>query len=66
MSENSKPPLGLEPKDIFWERCVKVRISQIERAIERYRNAKVGVPDKWIAELQDLKSKEVKCHGPHV
>ena len=50
MSELKKPPLGLEPRWVHDSR----RASDILDAIERYTDANMSIPKKWIEELKDL------------
>ena len=46
----SKPPLGLVPANIVY----KQRMKDLLKAIERYIEADVTVPDEWIKELSEL------------
>ena len=50
MSELKKQPLGLEPR---WIHDSK-RASDILDAIERYTDANMSIPKKWVEELKDL------------
>jgi hypothetical protein len=46
----TKPPLGLEPRRIWQEK----RLQELQRAIQRFRDAAVAVPREWIEEAYDL------------
>ena len=46
-----KPPLGIDPKR-FW---VQKRIHELQKAIRRYRHAKMPVSPEWIKELNEHK-----------
>lgn len=50
MSELKKPPLGLEPRWVHDSRRVKAILD----AIERYTDANMSIPKKWVEELKDL------------
>jgi len=50
MSELKKPPLGLEPRWVHDSR----RAKDILDAIERYTDANMSIPKKWVEELKDL------------
>jgi len=50
VSELKKQPLGLEPR---WIHDSK-RASDILDAIERYTDANMSIPKKWVEELKDL------------
>lgn len=50
MNELKKPPLGLEPR---WIHDSK-RAQDILDAIERYTDANMSIPKKWVEELKDL------------
>ena len=50
VNELKKPPLGLEPRWIHDSR----RAMAILDAIERYTDANMSIPKKWVEELKDL------------
>lgn len=45
-----KPPLGIEPKDIW----IKKRFQDLKDAISRYNNASLEIPMEWIDEYNEL------------
>jgi hypothetical protein len=45
-----QPPLGLKPRWLHIEH----RITEIEKAVERYRAAQLEVPVEWYEEYFDL------------
>ena len=49
-----KPPLGLEPRDIFEMRMRSYRRNEIVKAMRRYQEAKKQIPDEWLTELEEL------------
>lgn len=59
--EAQKPPLGLMPK---W-RWLELRLEEVQRAIRRYEEACLPVPDEWRQELEILSAPPAfKLQGP--
>jgi len=50
-----KPPLGLRPREIFYQQSCRQRVEEIEAAIKRYNDAGWTVPIYWTNELISLK-----------
>lgn len=51
MSNCTKPPRGLMPKEIYERECNEKRIVDILEAMARYSEAGKVIPVKWIEEL---------------
>lgn len=49
-----KPPLGLQPRKIYWEHLNYCRRQDIIAAMHRYMEAKMDIPVEWCKELIDL------------
>ena len=49
-----KPPIGLMPKDIFYENMQAQRQKDIKEAMLRYIEAGKDVPNEWLYELAQL------------
>lgn len=49
-----KPPLGLTPRKIYWEKLNQHRRQDIIAAMQRQVDAKVDIPVEWCQELIDL------------
>jgi hypothetical protein len=47
-------PIGLSPWNIVLENHKKARLQEIEKAIVRYFNASIPIPNDWIAERNNL------------
>lgn len=54
MEKMEKPPIGLEPRDIFEMRMRSYRRNEIVKAMRRYQEAKKQIPDEWLTELEEL------------
>ena len=50
MNKSIKPPLGLIPMCIHHEE----RILSIQRAVNRYMESKLPIPEKWMLEYNAL------------
>lgn len=50
----TKPPLGLQPRKIYWEHLNYCRRQDIIAAMHRYTEAKMDIPVEWCKELIDL------------
>lgn len=48
--EHTRPILGIKPKCIHDQE----RLEEILKAIDRYREAELKIPDEWIIECQEL------------
>lgn len=53
---STPPPIGIMPKDIFFNNCKIKRYKHICLAIERYQEANVEIPESWLEELNELES----------
>ena len=49
-----KPPLGLKPRNIYWEELNYHRRQDIIAAMQRRMEAKMDIPVEWCKELIDL------------
>ena len=56
-----KPPLGLIPREIYWEELNHHRRKDIIEAMQRRIEAKMDIPVEWCQELIDLIIGENKC-----
>lgn len=61
MSENTKPPLGVMPKDIYYQRVELQRLADLCATISRYYDAGLPIRIEWIEEYNELvvKYKEI-------
>jgi len=50
----TKPPLGLMPKKLHYERAVFERFNEVCEAMTRYYNASQKIPIEWIEEYNEL------------
>lgn len=48
----TKPPLGIVPADIFY----KQRMKDLLKTMDRYVDADIPIPDKWITEFCGLRN----------
>ena len=49
-----KPPIGLTPKDVWEQLCIRDRISDILGAMHRYARVGKPIPYEWVEELSIL------------
>lgn len=57
MSENEKKPIGLKPEWIHEETANAMRLLEITMAIGRYAEANLPVPQEWLVELMERRSR---------
>lgn len=48
------PPIGLKPKEVYYNKVAADRLSDICGAISRYYNAGLEINIEWIKEYNDL------------
>jgi hypothetical protein len=59
----NKPPLGVMPKWLYDELKpynATLRLHDLKRAIDEYRNAQLPIDPKWIEEYNELVKKEAE------
>ena len=57
MKKLSKPPLGVMPKNIYYQKVYKERLSDLCGAISRYYNSGLPIRIEWIEEYNELITK---------
>lgn len=55
-----KPPLGVEPRYAFETRMRFERMKELVKAMDRYIEKDILVPEEWAQELYELCKKESK------
>jgi len=53
-----KPPLGLVPPDYYWSEKTAERMDQISKAIKRYLDASLPIPEAWVEEWNNIFASE--------
>ena len=54
MKKIARPPLGIIPKDIYYQRVDMQRLADLCAAISRYYNAGLPIRMEWIEEYNEL------------
>lgn len=57
MKKLNRPPLGVMPKNIYYQKVYQERLSDLCGAISRYYNAGLPINIKWIEEYNELITK---------
>ena len=63
MASNSKPPVGVAPKDVFEYNLLSIkreRLLALKAAIERYLNANLEITLDWVIEYNQLTKELIK------
>jgi hypothetical protein len=54
MEKLTKPPLGLIPKEFYYEHVNRKRFQEVCEAITRYYNAGLQINIEWVEEYNEL------------
>ena len=60
MTEEIKPPIGIEPRGLYETLKNQERVTDILEAIDRYYRAGTPIPNDWLVELNELGALENK------
>lgn len=54
MKKITRPPLGIMPKDIYYQRADMQRLADLCATIRRYYNSGLPIHMEWIKEYNEL------------
>jgi len=54
MEDIQKPPIGLIPKEIYYEISQRERFDDVCAAIQRYYHSRLNINPEWIEEYNEL------------
>lgn len=55
--EHKAPPIGLTPQHIWQAKCDKERFTEVKKAIIRYAQDEIKIPEGWVEEYNHLHTK---------